>query len=149
MASGAVGRVVASAHIARPPANVHAFLSDFDRYPEWIPFTKKVTSVDRRPGVVGTVYTERGTGGRSRWEVVAHEPAAREVHEGDVGIAKVRIEMTMKPDGAGTAYQHVIDYRMTIPVLGWVIDKLVLGRQMRKGTETIVRNLKRILESAT
>ena len=76
-----------------------------------------------------------------------YEPATREVHEGDIGIAKVRIEMTMKPDGAGTNYQHVIAYRMKIPVLGWVIDKVALGPQMRKGTKQTVANLKRILES--
>lgn len=142
-----MGRVVVSEHIARPPKEVHDFLNDFDRYPEWIPFTKEVISVDRKPGLVGTVYTERGTGGKSRWEVVEYEPATREVHDGDIGIAKVRVEMTMKPDGAGTDYEHVIEYRMKIPVLGWVIDKVALGPQMRKGTAKTVANLKRILES--
>lgn len=140
-------RVDVTERIARPPEEVHAFLSDFDRYPEWIPFTKEVTSVDRVDGVVGTTYTERGTGGRSRWEVVAYEEGRREVHEGDIGIATVRIEMTMAPEGDGTRYRHVIDYRMKVPVIGAVLDKLVLGPQMRKGTRETVANLKRLLES--
>lgn len=142
-----MGRVVVSEHITRPPEDVHEFLSDFDRYPEWITFTKEVTSVDRKPGVVGTEYTERGTGGKSHWKVVEYEPAAREVHEGDIGIAKVRIEMTMRPSGNGTDYRHVIEYRMKIPVLGWVIDKVALGPQMRKGTKQTVANLKETLEA--
>lgn len=132
--------------IARPPEEVHAFLSDLDRYPEWITFTDEVTSVDPADGVVGTRYTERGTGGGSSWTVTAYEEGRREVHEGDIGIADVRIEMEMTPEDGGTAYRHVIEYEMTLPVVGWLIDRLVLHRSMRDGLRETVANLKRILE---
>lgn len=139
-------RVEVQERIARDPRDVHAFIQDFSRYPEWIPFTKEVTSVEHEDGVVGTVYTERGTGGKSTWEVVGFQEGRHEVHEGDIGIARVRITMDMEPADGATEYRHAIEYTMKVPVLGWVLDKLVLGRSMRKGTVETVANLKRILE---
>lgn len=141
-----MGRFEVRAHIARKPKDVHAFIQDFDRYPEWIPFTKEVVSTDRTPNVVGTKYTERGTGGKSVWEVVEYDAGHREVHRGDIGVARVRVDMQMAPADVGTDYQHVIEYEMKVPVIGWLIDKLVLGRKMRTGLDETVANLKRILE---
>lgn len=141
--------VTEQAHISAPPEAVHAFIQDLDRYPEWIPFTEEVTRVERPEdgSVVGTRYWEQGTGGESSWEIIAYEEGRREVHEGDIGIATVRIEMTMAPDDdGGTDYTHVIAYDPKLGPIGWLLDKLVLGRSMRKGTRELVEALKRIVE---
>lgn len=136
--------------IARRPATVHDFVQDFDRYPDWIPFTKQVLRVEGDGGP-GTKYWERGTGGESSWEVLEVEPGKREVHEGDIGIARMRIEMAMEPDGsgkgAGTVFHHTIAYDMKVPVLGAILDKLVLSRSVRNGVVECGDNLKRILEA--
>ncbi len=141
--------VTEQAHISASPEAIHAFLQSFDRYPEWIPFTEEVTRIERPDdgSVVGTRYWEQGTGGESNWEIVAYEEGRREVHEGDIGIAHVRIEMTMTPEGDGTDYVHTISYDPKLGPLGWLIDKLVLGRSMRNGTRELVGNLKRIIEA--
>lgn len=140
-------RVEEQTHLDPPPEAVHAFLQDLDRYPEWIAFTDEVTRLERPgDGVVGTRYWEQGTGGESEWEIVAYDEGRREVHEGDIGIATVRIEMTMAPDGDGTAYRHVIEYEMEISVLGWLIDKLVLNRKMCAGLRETVANLERLVD---
>lgn len=142
-----MGRFEVRQHIARSPRDVHAFIQDFDRYPEWIPFADEVTSVDRKDGVVGTVYTERGTGGKSTWEIVEYEEGRREIHRGDIGVARVNVEMRMQAADGGTDYRHAIEYEMKVPVIGWLIDKIALGRKMRKGLDETVANLKRILEA--
>lgn len=145
-------RVETTTRIHRSPKDVHAFVRDFDRYPEWIPFTKEVTRVEGDGGP-GTRYWERGTGGKSRWEVIEVEEGRREVHTGDIGIATMRIEMTMDPVGKGrsaaTDFHHAIEYTMKVPVLGALIDKIALGRNMRKGMDTMSQDLKRILEAET
>lgn len=138
--------VVVDKKIRAPPEDVHALLQDFDRYPEWIPFTKSVISVDRKDGVVGTVYREQGTGGKSTWTVTEYVPNKREVHEGDIGIATIRLVMTMEPDDGGTRYRHEAVYKMKVPVLGWVIDKIAFGRMFRKGMHETVENLARVVE---
>ncbi len=142
-------RVVERAHIAASPEEVHAFIQDLDRYPEWIPFADEVTRVEHPEdgGVVGTRYWEQGTGGESSWEIIAYDEGEREVHEGDIGIATVRIEMEMAPDGdGGTDYTHRIAYDPKLGPVGWLVDKLVLGRKMRTGTHELVANLERIIE---
>lgn len=142
-----MARVEVRERIKRSPEEVHDFAADIRRYPEWIPFTKEVVRIDGAPGQVGTRYEERGTGGRSHWTILEFERGRREVHEGDIGIARVRIEMALSPVAEGTDYRHVIEYTMKVPILGAIIDKLVLGPNMRRGTAELVANLKRILEA--
>lgn len=142
----AMPRIEERIWIRRPPKEVHAFIQDFARYPEWIPFAKEVTVDRRTEGFVGTTYTERGTGGTSHWRVVGYEENRREVHEGDIGIATVRIEMTLVPAGGATDYRHVIEYEPKMGLLGRAVDRFVLRRKMRDGTKELVRNLKRIVE---
>ncbi len=142
-------RVTEEADIAASPKQVHAFIQDLDRYPEWIPFAEEVTWVERPEGggVVGTRYEEQGTGGTSSWEIKRYEQGKREDHEGDIGIATVRITMTMEPQGQGTHYRHVIEYEPKFGPIGWLANKIVLGPSMRKGTRELVSELKRLVEA--
>ena len=53
---------------------------------------------------------------------------------------------TLNPTEAGTEITFVIDYKLPYSILGKIVDKLMVSREIRKDIERAFENLKNILE---
>ena len=135
------------AHIAAPPAQVWATIADTRRYPEWVVNTLEVVTASSDVADAGVTYTERNriagplTGG-STWVVSACEPPRRAVHDGaGIWVAKdMRLELTVEPDGEGTAYTHRFSYEPALGPLGRLVNlglKPSLNGDMRRSVERL------------
>lgn len=139
-------------HIAAPPEQVWATITDTRRYAEWVVNTLEVTSADSETADEGVRYTERNRiagplTGSSRWEVTSVVPGASTVHTGE-GIwlaGTMRLSMSVAPDGAGTRYVHVFTYEPGLGPLGPVVD-LGLRPSIDRDMRASVRRLKELCE---
>jgi uncharacterized protein YndB with AHSA1/START domain len=136
-----------SAHISAPPAQVWQTIADTRRYPEWVMNTLEVVTASSEVADAGVTYTERNriagplTGGSS-WRVTSCDPPRHAVHDGDgIWIAKsMRLEMTVEPDGQGTAYTHRFSYEPALGPLGPLVNlglRPSLSGDMRRTVERL------------
>lgn len=134
-------------HIAAPPAAVWATIADTRRYAEWVVNTLEVVRASSDVADAGVTYEERNriagplTGGSS-WRVASCEPPRHAVHDGEgIWIAKsMRLEMTVEPDGEGTAYTHHFSYEPALGPLGRLVNLALrpsLARDMRRTIERL------------
>jgi len=143
-----VAKIVASTTIERPTDEVWSFMLDASNMPKWIPgfLEEKVTSAgpigmgttlqvknSAWPHLVEFRITEYEPGRKSTMEVASPSmmKGSRETFalENAEGKTKLSLTMDMKLNGI---------YSLLGPFV---------GRSLRKGGETEVRNLKRTLES--
>lgn len=134
-------------HIAAPPEQVWATITDTRRYAEWVVNTLEVTSAESETADAGVRYSERNriagplTGG-SQWVVTSVDPGHRTVHTGE-GIwlaGTMRLDMTVEADGAGTRYLHVFTYEPGLGPLGPLVDlglRPSIGRDMRRSVRLL------------
>lgn len=141
----AVQTIEHRAHIAAPAAQVWATITDTRRFAEWVVNTLEVVTASSDVADTGVTYTERNriagplTGGSS-WVVSACEPPRHTVHDGEgIWIAKhMRLEMTVEPDGEGTALTHRFSYEPALGPLGKLLNlglKPSLNGDMRRSVE--------------
>ena len=134
-------------HIAAPPEQVWATITDTRRYAEWVVNTLDVTYADSDTADEGVRYEERNRiagplTGSSRWVVTSVDPGRSTVHTGD-GIwlaGAMTLEMAVEPDGAGTRYRHVFTYEPGLGPLAPVVDlglKPSIGRDMRSSVRAL------------
>ena len=101
----------------------------------------------------GVTYTERNriagplTGGSS-WRVTACEPPRHAIHDGEgIWIAgPMRLEMTVEPDGDGSAYTHRFSYEPGLGPLGPLV-KLCLNPSLTGDIRRAAEGLKALCES--
>ena len=127
-------KVSKSVYIPRPPAEVFAYLADFENTAEWDPGVAEATKTSEGPVALGSAFDLvtlfRGRRIAVTYEVTVFEPDSRVVLVGrnkqftgtdDIGIA---------PDGEGTRVSWNANFQMEgiaklfQPFLGGVFEKL-------------------------
>ena len=134
-------------HIAAPPAQVWATIADTRRYAEFVPNTLEVVTASSDVADLGVTYTERNRiagplTGRSSWRVTACEAPRHAIHDGEgIWAAKsMQLEMTVEPDGEGTAYTLTFRYEPGLGPLGPLLNlglKPSLNGDMRRTAEQL------------
>ena len=149
----------ASIHVAAPPADVYAVVSDVTRTPELSPEILKCVWLDGATGpAVGARFVATNRAGRLTWKnrpvVVAAEP------EREFAFARtepfggtVEWRYRLGPEDGGT--RVIESYEVTRPIgrLGWFIIDRVAGckdrrTDLRRGMAESLQRLKAILEAA-
>ena len=128
---------------------VFAYASDWSRWEEWF---------EGVSGFEPTTEVERGNGARYLYKAsLMGLPATVEtrIHDfvedsGWTGVATKgfphRTGWLFQPEGGGTRFIYTLEYRMPVPVIGPVLDALVLRKQWQRILDTSLANLKRHLE---
>ena len=151
-----MGRREKTIEIKAPPEKVWKMLA-WDKTTEWIAGYKKVnyTSEVRTPedkyrvGASATVISETA-GKRMEFDYEITESIENEkmttrfTSENVSGFGT----FSLKPTQAGTELSYVMEYKLPYSILGKIIDKLVVGREIEKeeDLDTTFENLKNILE---
>jgi uncharacterized protein YndB with AHSA1/START domain len=98
--------------IARSPAEVFAYLADFERIPTWNYAIAETRKVSDGPVGVGTRYRQVRTVPRrseESFEVTELEPEARLAIEGTFGPFPGRFTYLLEPVPGGTRVTNVVD----------------------------------------
>ena len=70
-----------------------------------------------------------------------------DIYESSFPIERNVVEFSLRADGDGTIVSVSPDYQLKFGPIGALIDKLVAGRQLRKGMENLLAGLKYHVET--
>jgi uncharacterized membrane protein len=143
-------RIETSIVINASPEKVFALLTNVERLPEYNDLIKeaKITS-KKRTGVESTRHYVGVAGGESgEWdsvvtEWVENERIAWRTTSGDFAAFG---SDTLKPVRGGTKHTTVMNYELPYSILGRIIDKLKVSKDIEKGMIKGLQNLKNFLE---
>ena len=63
------------------------------------------------------------------------------------GLVEHRTQWIFEPVDAGTEFTFAVDYKMSVPVLGDILDRLIVQREWEVIVEGSLQNLKGIMET--
>jgi uncharacterized protein YndB with AHSA1/START domain len=140
--------VASSTSIARPAAEVFAFVTDVRNGPKWHTDILEAALTDDRPIGAGSTFAVRFKPfmglSEGTMTVSAYEPPRRAVFEGRMGKMVPTVTMTVEPEGAGSRVTRRLE--MKPPGLLRVVAPVVVP-MWRKQIAGHLANLKRVLET--
>ena len=135
--------------IARPPAEVFAFLADFGNIPAWNYAITQTTKISPGPAGVGATYRQIRTvprRGQESFEVTIFEPPGRVAVHGQIGPFQATTSYLLEPVAGGTRLTNEVALEPTAVLLRALGPLAVPKVKM-----AVARNLaalKQILEDA-
>ncbi len=144
-------QIILTEQIAAPPAAVWAFISDLQRYPEWIVGTKEMLSMSPMEVGVGTVYRERTQLGPSTsettWRITTFRAPSVQVHESGSAMLHAVLTLTVEAEDSGTRLTHRTEARLlpSVPPLGWLLER-IMERRVTDDLRQSLQQAKRIIE---
>jgi uncharacterized protein YndB with AHSA1/START domain len=127
---------------AAPPERVWALLADARSWPRWAPFDEAAVEEGEGLGELRRFQTGRGT---TRERVIGFDPPRRFQYElvSGIPIRDYRAEVTLTPDGDGTAIRWHSHFRAKIPGTGGLVR-----RRLERFIERTAQGLAREAEAA-
>ena len=146
-----VTRIGTAVDIARPPAEVYAYVTTPGHWPEWHPSSLAVHGDVDHSLLIGETVIEdfqvAGRRGQVTWQVAAREPGRRWQISGDIdGREAGTVTYRLPPVAAGTHFVREFDYRSP-NLLFAVLNALSLRRRIAAESQQAVRQLKDRSES--
>jgi len=132
--------------IARPPAEVFAFLADFGNIPAWNYAITQTTKTSPGPAGVGATYRQIRTiprRGQESFEVTVFEPPSHVAVHGQIGPFQATTSYLLEPVAGGTRLTNEVELEPTAVLLR--------ALAVPKVKAAVARNLgalKQILEDA-
>ncbi|MFQ6085182.1 MAG: SRPBCC family protein [Candidatus Bathyarchaeia archaeon] len=144
-----------SLEIKAPVEKVWAFMTDWDRYPEWTKSVEKFEITSKQRSGVGMTSHEVGVlAGRGRYDIhseatefVENRIIAWCVVSGDKLVRKgTKVSWMMKPTKVGTQLTYSSDYEVPYSIFGKIIERLIFRGRFEKQLESWMENIKRLVE---
>jgi len=144
-----LARIEKSIEIKAPAKKVWQLLF-WDRIPEWMDILERAEyTSEKRAGVGATAHViGEAAGVKAEWDVEVTEYVENEkaIWRSTAGNVTALGTTTLKPTKAGTEITLVMDYELPYSILGKIINKLMVGKEMEKDFERALEKLKNILE---
>ena len=146
-----MGKVTKSVEIEASPEEVFDFINDMEKMNkaragftegEW---TSKVVGVGRTAHYVG-----KAGGSQAEWDMETTEFVKNKKVSGrTVGASKFKMSgsWTLEPTAKGTKVTYSMDYELPYSIIGKVIDKLRVGKDLDKRVGEMMENIKKTLEA--
>jgi len=143
-------RIVTEADIARPPAEVFAYVTTPANWPRWHPSSLAVSGDADHPLTVGESVVEdfqvAGRRGRVTWRVTAREPERLWRIAGEIdGRAAGVVSYSLAPAAGGTHFVREFEYRAP-NLLFALLNRFSLHARIDAESAQAVRQLKATLE---
>jgi uncharacterized membrane protein len=140
-----MARIEKSIEIKAPPEKVWPYVF-WDRVPEYLDTIKKAEYTSKEKlGVGATAHIWSSVAGsKDEWEAETTEWIENRKHAWRTisGNLTAIGSMTYTPIKGGTKATFVMDYDLPYSVLGKLIDKLRVSKEMDKGMEQAMKKLK-------
>lgn len=141
-----MGKIEKTVEIRAPPEKVWPMLF-WDKLPEWLDMFKMVECTSEKRDSAGATFHVIGeaAGMKTEFDVellrlVKYEKAAWRSSLGGFG------ESTIRHTRDGTEITFVINYALPDSIFGTLLDKLIVGRAIKKSVDRGFEKLRRILE---
>ena len=152
-----MGRVEKSIEIRTPPEKVWEMLA-LDRLPGWeegyeedltkIESTSEVNTPEDKYRVGFSAHLDTKGEGQMNLEVTESLENEKIVYHlvGGKFTKDLRLTFLLTPFEEGTKFTYRVDYEISWGILGKLLDKLFAQREVKKGIQKALENLKGILE---
>ena len=143
-----------SLEIKAPVEKVWAFMTDWDRLPEWAETVKKFEVTSKQRSGVGMICHEVGVlAGFLKYDIhsevtefVENKIIAWRIVSGK-GVPKgAKGSWMMKPTEVGTQLTYTSDYDVQYSIFGKIIERLVFRRRFKKQVDSWMARIKSLLE---
>jgi carbon monoxide dehydrogenase subunit G len=147
-----VTKLTKSIEIEAPPEKVWAFLSDIEKLNEITKGFQEIEKTSKGPVGVGTTAHIVGKAGGQQAELdaeITEFEKNKKICMRTIGASKFKMQMTdiLEPTAKGTKLTRTSDYELPYSILGKIIDKLRVSKDMEKSLEKVLRETKKALEA--
>lgn len=147
-----MGKVTKSIEIEASPEKVFAFILDSKKLNETSKGSLEMEPTSKGPVGVGStshwVATAGGT--QSEWDMEITEFVKnKKMVARTIGASKFKLTLlsTLEPTAKGTKFSYSMDYELPYSLLGKLVDKLKVGKDMEKNIGAMMENMKKALEA--
>ena len=144
-----MGKIKKSIEMEASPEKVFTYMiseSMNEAWKEWV--TAKWTS-DGPTGVGSTAHFV-GAGTTGEWDMdVTEFVKNKKMAMRTIGASKIKMtsSITLEPTAKGTTVTYSVDYKLPYSVLGKLLDKLKVSKDMEKQNTKMLENTKKALEA--
>jgi carbon monoxide dehydrogenase subunit G len=147
-----LGRATRSIEIEASPEKVFAFMCDMEKMNEITKGVEKAEYTSKGPIGVGTTRHVVGKAGRFKAEVdveITEFEKNKKVTFHTIGASKVKmnVSQSFEPTAKGTKLTISSDYEVPYSIIGKIVDKLKVQKDIEKTMERNLKNIKKALES--
>ena len=147
-----MGKVTKSIEIEASPEEVFSFCMDMEKMNKALTGLIEAEYTSKGPVGVGTTSHHIGkVGGQEReWDQEITEFVKNKKYSSHtIGASKSKMvnSWTFEPTAKGTKWTMTMDYEVPYSVLGKVIDKLKVGKDIERSMGKMLANVKKALEA--
>jgi carbon monoxide dehydrogenase subunit G len=147
-----VTKLTKSIEIEAPPEKVFAFIIDMEKMNEINKGFTEFEYTSKGPVGVGSTahYVSKAGGTQAEFDMEITEfEKNKKVSMRTIGASKLKMQqsVTLEPTAKGTKATYIADYTMPYSILGKIVDKLKVQRDVEKSIEKNQMNVKKALES--
>ena len=145
-------KVTKSIEIEASPEKVFAFINDMEKMNELSKGFSEGEYTSKGPVGVGTTLHYVGKAGGSQAEFdmeITEFEKNKKISMRTIGASKFKMHgsHTLEPTAKGTKLTNTADYELPYSILGKLIDKLKVSKDIEKRMEKELRDMKKALES--
>jgi carbon monoxide dehydrogenase subunit G len=147
-----LGKASRSIEIEASPEKVFAFMCNMEKMNEITKGVEEAEYTSKGPIGVGTTRHVVGKAGRfkeeSDMEITEFEKH-RKVSMRTIGASRVKmnVSQSFEPTAKGTKLTVTNDYEVPYSILGKLVDKIMVQKNIEKAMERNLKNIKKALES--
>ena len=147
-----MGKVTKSIEIEASPEEVFSFCMDMEKMNKALTGLIEAEYTSKGPVGVGTTSHHVGkVGGQNiEWDLEITEFVKNKKYSSHtIGASKSKMvnSWTFEPTAKGTKWTMTMDYEVPYSVLGKVIDKLKVGKDIERSMGKMLANVKKALEA--
>jgi len=147
-----VGKLTKSIEIEASPEKVFAFILDSKKMNELSKGSLEWEPTSKEPVGVGSTshWVATAGGNQQEWDMEVTEFVKnKKCAMRTIGASKFKMTIlfTLEPTAKGTKLAYSYDYELPYSVLGKLVDKLKVGKDMEKNIGVIIENIKKALEA--
>ena len=147
-----MGKVTKSIEIEAPPEKVFAFFLDSKKLNEIGKGNLEIEPTSKEPVGVGSTshWVATAGGNQQEWDMEITEFVKnKKFTSRTIGASKFKstILFTLEPTAKGTKLAYSYDYELPYSVLGKLVDKLKVGKEMEKNIGAMLEKAKKALEA--
>jgi uncharacterized membrane protein len=147
-----LGKLAKSVEIEASPEKVFAFFIDNEKMNEIGKGNLEVEQTSKGPVGVGSTshWVATAGGNQQEWDMEITEFVKnKKLVTRTIGASKFKaaISYALEPTAKGTKVTYSMDYELPYSVLGKLVDKLKVGKDIEKNIGAIIEKAKKALEA--
>jgi len=145
-------KLTKSIEIEASPEKVFAFINDQEKMNELSKGSSEGEYTSKGPVGVGTTlhYVGKAGGSTAEWDMEITEFVKnKKVSMRTIGASKFKMQGShiLEPTATGTKLTNTMDYELPYSVLGKIVDKLRVSKDIEKMMEKELRDIKKAIEA--